>query len=121
MTGEKVLEARHISVSAGRQTILSDCSLEVGKGEFIGIIGPNGAGKSTLLKLVSGVMKPTEGTIEIGGNICPMIELGAGFDMDLTGCPLYTSPSPREPTKAPLPPFFFKKKKKQQKKKKNIR
>ena len=63
---------------------LSDIIFEVKQGEVIGFVGGNGAGKSTLLKLVSGVMKPTKGTIEIGGNICPMIELGAGFDMDLT-------------------------------------
>lgn len=63
---------------------LSDVSLEVNKGEVIGFIGSNGAGKSTLLKIIAGVMKPTKGTIEVFGNICPMIELGAGFDMDLT-------------------------------------
>ena len=63
---------------------LSDINFDVKQGEVIGFVGGNGAGKSTLLKLVSGVMKPTKGTIEIGGNICPMIELGAGFDMDLT-------------------------------------
>lgn len=63
---------------------LKNVSFEVKPGEVVGFVGSNGAGKSTLLKLVSGVMKPTKGTIEIGGNICPMIELGAGFDMDLT-------------------------------------
>ena len=56
----------------------------VNKGDYLCIIGENGAGKSTLLKVVSGVMKPTEGKITVAGNICPMIELGAGFDMDLT-------------------------------------
>ena len=63
---------------------LDNIDFEVKQGEVVGFIGGNGAGKSTLLKLVSGVMKPTKGRIEIGGNICPMIELGAGFDMDLT-------------------------------------
>ena len=63
---------------------LKNVSFEVKPGEVVGFVGGNGAGKSTMLKLVSGVMKPTEGSIEIGGNICPMIELGAGFDMDLT-------------------------------------
>ena len=63
---------------------LSDVSFKVEKGEVVGFIGVNGAGKSTLLKVIAGVMKPTKGIIEIYGNICPMIELGAGFDMDLT-------------------------------------
>lgn len=63
---------------------LKDVNLEVKKGEVVGFIGSNGAGKSTLLKVVAGVMKPTKGSVEKYGNICPMIELGAGFDMDLT-------------------------------------
>lgn len=63
---------------------LKDVTFEVNKGEVIGFIGSNGAGKSTLLKVVAGVMKPTKGEVKVYGNICPMIELGAGFDMDLT-------------------------------------
>lgn len=63
---------------------LKHVNFEVKRGEVVGFVGGNGAGKSTLLKVVSGVMKPTEGKITISGNICPMIELGAGFDMDLT-------------------------------------
>lgn len=63
---------------------LTDVNFEVKKGEVVGFIGSNGAGKSTLLKIVAGVMKPTKGKVDIYGNICPMIELGAGFDMDLT-------------------------------------
>lgn len=63
---------------------LKDVNLKVEKGEVIGFVGSNGAGKSTLLKIVAGVMKPTKGTIKKYGNVCPMIELGAGFDMDLT-------------------------------------
>lgn len=63
---------------------LSDVNFQVEKGEVIGFVGTNGAGKSTLLKIIAGVMKPTKGNIDIYGNICPMIELGAGFDMDLT-------------------------------------
>ena len=62
---------------------LQDVSFKVEKGEVVGFVGSNGAGKSTLLKVVAGVMKPTKGKVLIGGNICPMIELGAGFDMDL--------------------------------------
>lgn len=63
---------------------LKNVTFEVEKGDVVGLIGSNGAGKSTLLKVVSGVMKPTEGTVEVDGVISPMIELGAGFDGDLT-------------------------------------
>lgn len=63
---------------------LDDVSFHVDRGEVVGLIGSNGAGKSTLLKVVSGVMKPTKGSVLVNGNIAPMIELGAGFDMELT-------------------------------------
>ena len=63
---------------------LKNVSFTVGKGEVVGLIGSNGAGKSTLLKVVSGVMKPTSGKIKVAGVISPMIELGAGFDGNLT-------------------------------------
>lgn len=63
---------------------LTDVTFKVKKGEVIGFIGSNGAGKSTLLKVVAGVMKPTKGEVKTYGNICPMIELGAGFDPQLT-------------------------------------
>ena len=63
---------------------LKDVSFKVKKGEVIGLIGSNGAGKSTLLKVVSGVMKPTKGKVTVNGVISPMIELGAGFDAELT-------------------------------------
>lgn len=50
----------------------------------MGLIGLNGSGKSTMLKTIAGVLKPTKGTVSVNGNIAPLIELGAGFDMDLT-------------------------------------
>lgn len=63
---------------------LKNVSCHIKKGEVVGLIGTNGAGKSTLLKVVSGVMKPTEGTVKVNGVVSPMIELGAGFDDELT-------------------------------------
>lgn len=64
---------------------LKDVSFDVEKGEVVGIIGRNGAGKSTLLKMISGILKPTKGRIQVNGNIVPMLELGSGFDYDLSG------------------------------------
>lgn len=63
---------------------LKDVNFHINKGEVVGLVGSNGAGKSTLLKVVSGVMKPTKGEVIVNGNISPMIELGAGFDAELT-------------------------------------
>lgn len=63
---------------------LQDITLSVKKGDSLGIIGLNGSGKSTLLKLVAGVLTPSKGNIKVQGNIAPLIELGAGFDMNLT-------------------------------------
>lgn len=63
---------------------LKDVSLKVRKGEAWGLIGTNGSGKSTLLKAISGIMKPYKGTITVKGGIAPLIELGAGFDVNLT-------------------------------------
>ena len=63
---------------------LKNISVEVKPGEVLGLVGSNGAGKSTLLKVMAGVMRPTLGTVEKEGTLAPMIELGAGFDMELT-------------------------------------
>ncbi len=64
---------------------LKNVSLTVEKGDFYGLVGLNGSGKSTLLKVISGVYKPSAGSCTVQGTIAPLIELGAGFDMDLTG------------------------------------
>lgn len=64
---------------------LNSLSFKIYRGERVGIIGHNGAGKSTLLKIISGVMKPTIGKVSVDGNIAPLLELGAGFDMDFSG------------------------------------
>ncbi len=63
---------------------LKDVSLDIMPGDFYGLVGLNGSGKSTLLKTIAGVYKPTTGSISVTGTIAPLIELGAGFDMDLT-------------------------------------
>lgn len=66
-------------------TALDHVSLSVHRGETLGLIGHNGAGKSTMLKVISGILKPTEGSVVTQGSVVPMLELGSGFDMDLTG------------------------------------
>ena len=66
-------------------TALSDVSFTVTKGETIGLIGRNGAGKSTMLKIISGILKPSSGSVKVLGNVVPMLELGSGFDMELSG------------------------------------
>lgn len=65
-------------------TALSDVSFNVEKGEVLGLVGLNGAGKSTLLKIICGILKPTSGKVTINGSISPLIELGSGFDRNLT-------------------------------------
>ncbi|MBQ9459658.1 MAG: ABC transporter ATP-binding protein [Oscillospiraceae bacterium] len=92
MNVDKVLSLKEFAVRAlsGKLhyedfTALDDVSFTVGKGETFGLIGSNGAGKSTMLKVISGILYPTEGTVVCGGNIVPMLELGSGFDMELSG------------------------------------
>ena len=93
----RVLNKHHTSLKTlfrdflhGRVTIedymaINDLSFEINKGETVAIIGKNGAGKSTLLKILARVIKPTTGSISITGQVAPMIELGAGFNAELTG------------------------------------
>lgn len=64
---------------------LTDVSFEVKEGERLGILGFNGAGKSTMLKVIAGVLKPTKGKVKVDGVIAPLLELGAGFDLNYTG------------------------------------
>jgi ABC-2 type transport system ATP-binding protein len=68
-----------------RQMVLKDISFEVKKGEFFGIVGRNGSGKSTLLKMLAGIYMPLSGTIQVNGKLTPFIELGVGFNPELTG------------------------------------
>lgn len=64
---------------------LKDVSFNIPKGDSFALVGCNGSGKSTMLKIISGILTPTTGSVTINGSIAPLIELGAGFDMELTG------------------------------------
>lgn len=64
---------------------LKNVNFSIGKGETVGIVGRNGSGKSTLLKIITGVLNPTEGNVDVKGNVSALLELGAGFNMDYTG------------------------------------
>lgn len=87
----RTFQAHIINYLRGRRTeietldALLGVSLDVAEGEALGIIGHNGAGKSTLLKVISGVIKPIHGSLQVCGKIAPIIELTAGFDPELTG------------------------------------
>ena len=67
-----------------KKLVLNNIDLVVEKGEKIGIIGANGSGKSTLLKIISGILQPTTGTVRVRGQVAPLIELGAGFDPEIS-------------------------------------
>jgi len=91
MVNEKVESLKEYFIKAVKRqlayeefTALDNVSFDVEKGDVFGIVGLNGSGKSTLLKIISGIIKPTLGKASAAGTIAPLIELGAGFDMDLT-------------------------------------
>lgn len=81
---EYVIKSIKKQVSFDEFWALKNVSFKVEKGDSLGLIGLNGSGKSTMLKTIAGVLKPTIGKVEVKGSIAPLIELGAGFDMDLT-------------------------------------
>lgn len=71
-------------ISTNEFWALNDVSFQIQKGDALGLIGLNGSGKSTMLKIIAGVLKPTKGSVAVRGEVAPLIELGAGFDYDLT-------------------------------------
>jgi ABC-2 type transport system ATP-binding protein/lipopolysaccharide transport system ATP-binding protein len=92
MNSDKIMSLKEFVTTAMRGklqyqefTALDHVSFTVKRGETLGLIGRNGAGKSTMLKIISGILKPTEGNVVCRGNVVPMLELGSGFDFDLTG------------------------------------
>ena len=92
MNSDKIMSLKEYVTAALRGklnyqefTALDHVSFTVRKGETMGLVGRNGAGKSTMLKVISGILKPTEGIVVCRGNVVPMLELGSGFDFDLTG------------------------------------
>ena len=71
-------------ISTNEFWALKDVSFSIKRGDALGLIGLNGSGKSTMLKIIAGVLKPTKGSVAVRGEVAPLIELGAGFDFDLT-------------------------------------
>jgi len=91
MASEKLNSLKEYFIKLARRELLfkeflalNDVSLTVNRGESFGIVGTNGSGKSTLLKIIAGVLEPSHGTVKVAGSIAPLIELGAGFDAELT-------------------------------------
>lgn len=82
---EYLIQLMKRQVSYEKLWALRDISFTVSDGEVLGIVGPNGAGKSTLMKMLARVLPPTEGRVVVRGSVAPMIELGAGFNTELTG------------------------------------
>lgn len=92
MASEKISSIKYYFIQKMRKKIsyvdfhaLNDINFEIYKGEVFGIVGLNGAGKSTLLKIIAGILKPTSGKVTKNGTIAPLIELGAGFNGELSG------------------------------------
>lgn len=91
MTTEKITTFKEYIIKLMKKQIfykefwaLNDVNLQIKKGEVFGILGLNGAGKSTLLKIIAGVLKPTNGEVKVLGTMAPLLELGAGFDPELS-------------------------------------
>ncbi len=80
-----LLNFRQLKQTYEKQSVLKDISFEIRKGEFFGIVGRNGSGKSTLLKLLAGIYYPNKGAVQVNGKLTPFIELGVGFNPELTG------------------------------------
>lgn len=92
MANDKIQSLKEYAIAMAKRQlrykdfwVFKHITFQVKKGEVVGIIGRNGAGKSTLLKIIAGVLAPTDGNVELYGNVVPMLELGSGFDIELSG------------------------------------